>query len=49
MNWMKVMHVTCFLFLAFCFPSVGAFCAELQPIQVELVSSQPSFTGGREY
>ncbi len=34
-----------FLVAVFCFVSVEASGAELQPVQVELVSSQPSYTG----
>jgi len=47
MKAIRVIYVTGLLFLAivFCFSSVEAPCAELQPIQVELVSSLPSFTG----
>ena len=46
MKVMKVFQGAGLLFLAiiFCF-SVEGFCAELQPVQVELMSSLPSFTG----
>ena len=47
MKGIRVIHGLGLMFLVvvFCFLSVAAFCAELQPVQVELVSSQPAFTG----
>ncbi len=47
MKGIKVIQESGLLFLVvvFCFLGVEAFGVELEPIQVELVSSQPSFTG----